>query len=52
MAGFGISQRVVQLSEFLGMGLYLGVMPLITYTYAGSNTARMCRFISMTAYWC
>ncbi len=49
VAGFGISQRVVQLSEFVGMGLGMGVVPLIAYGYTAKNIHRMKQVINTTA---
>jgi len=48
VAGFGISQRVVQLSEFIGMGLFMGVVPLLGYSYAAKNIERMMKIIRTT----
>jgi len=49
IAGFGISQRVVQLSDFIGMGLFMGVVPLIAYVYTAKNIKRMMKIIQITA---
>jgi len=49
VAGFGISQRVVQLSDFIGMGLFMGVVPLIAYSYSAKNIKRMLGIIRTTA---
>lgn len=49
VAGFGISQRVVQLSDFIGMGLFMGVVPLIAYSYTAKNIKRMLEIIRSTA---
>lgn len=49
VAGFGISQRVVQLSDFIGMGLFMGVVPLIAYAYTAKNIKRMMKIIQTTA---
>ncbi|GKU25906.1 MATE family efflux transporter [Clostridium folliculivorans] len=49
VAGFGISQRVVQLSDFIGMGLFMGVIPLIAYSYSAKNIKRMLEIIRTTA---
>lgn len=51
VAGFGISQRVVQLSDFIGMGLYMGVVPLIAYAYSAKNTDRMIKIIKSTSFY-
>lgn len=49
VAAFGISQRLVQLSEFVAMGLYMGVVPLIAYAYAAKDIKRMKGIIKTTA---
>ncbi|HEY5563527.1 MAG TPA: MATE family efflux transporter [Clostridiaceae bacterium] len=49
VAAFGISQRLVQLSEFVAMGLYMGVVPLISYAYAAKDIKRMKGIIKTTA---
>lgn len=49
VAGFGISQRVVQLSDFIGMGLFMGVIPLVAYSYSAKNIKRMQEIIRTTA---
>lgn len=49
VAGFGISQRIVQLSDFIGMGLFMGVVPLIAYAYSAKNKDRMMKIIRSTA---
>lgn len=51
VAGFGISQRVVQLSDFIGMGLFMGVVPLIAYAYTAKNIERMMKIIRTTAFY-
>lgn len=51
LAAFGIFQRVVQLSDFIGMGLFLGVVPLIAYSYAAKNSKRMLDIIRHTAFY-
>jgi multidrug efflux pump len=51
VAGFGISQRVVQLSDFIGMGLFMGVVPLIAYSYAAKNIKRMLEIVRSTAFY-
>ena len=49
VAAFGISLRIVQLSEFVAMGLYMGVVPLIAYAYAAKDIKRMMGIIKTTA---
>lgn len=49
VAAFGIAQRVVQLSEFIGMGLFMGVVPLIAFTYAAKDYDRLRDVIKTTS---
>lgn len=49
IAGFGISLRVVQISELIAMGLCMGIVPLIAYSYASKNFPRMKEIIRTTA---
>jgi putative MATE family efflux protein len=48
IAAFGIANRVVQICEFLGVGIFTGVVPLIAYAYAAGKTARLKQVISTT----
>ena len=41
LAGFGISQKLVQITDLIGMGLYMGVIPLIAVAYGAGNELRM-----------
>ncbi|AAK80439.1 putative MATE family efflux protein [Clostridium acetobutylicum] len=41
VAGFGIALRIVQVPEFLSMGVMMGVMPLIAYNFSKKNFARL-----------
>ncbi len=41
VASFGIALRVVQVPEFLSMGLFFGIIPLIAYNFASKNFARL-----------
>lgn len=41
IAAFGISLRIVQLPEFLCMGLFMGISPLIGYSYGAKNKKRL-----------
>lgn len=41
VAGFGVALRIVQVPEFLSMGLFLGLIPLFAFTYAGRNIVRL-----------
>ncbi|WP_407309439.1 MATE family efflux transporter [Desulfosporosinus sp. SB140] len=49
VAAFGISQRIVQLSDFIGMGLFMGIVPLVAYSYTAGNIRRMTSIIKTTA---
>lgn len=40
LAGAGIGLRIVQIPEFLAMGLFIGLIPFFAFNYAGSNIAR------------
>jgi putative MATE family efflux protein len=41
IAAFGVSQRIVQVPEMLVMGVTLGVLPLIAYSFGARNRARL-----------
>ena len=41
VASFGIVLRITQLPEFLTMGLFLGIMPLIAYNFSSKNINRV-----------
>ncbi|MFL0198028.1 MATE family efflux transporter [Clostridium sp. WILCCON 0269] len=41
VAGFGIALRITQVPEFLSMGLYLGIIPLIAYNFSNKNFVRL-----------
>ena len=41
IAAFGVSLRIVQLPEFICMGVLVGVMPLLGYSYGSKNSARL-----------
>jgi putative MATE family efflux protein len=49
VAAFGIAMRVCQISDFIGMGLYMGVVPLIAFSYAANNTERLNKVLKTTA---
>lgn len=40
-AAFGVANRVVQICEFLGQGIFAGVVPLIAFAYAAGNRKRL-----------
>ena len=41
LAAFGVALRIVQLPEFLVMGITLGVMSLFAYSFGAGNKARL-----------
>jgi multidrug efflux pump len=48
IAAFGVANRVVQICEFLGTGLFEGVIPLIAFAYAAGNKARLNAILKAT----
>ena len=50
VAGLGISQRVIQIIDFVGMGFSMGAVPLIAYSYSYSakNQERLRQIIKTT----
>jgi multidrug efflux pump len=48
IAGFGIALRIVQLPEFLCMGLFMGVIPLLAYSFGAKNKERYLTTIKHT----
>ena len=49
LAGFGISQKLVQIVDLIGMGLYMGVIPLIAVACGAGNALRMKEIIKKTS---
>lgn len=49
LVGFGISQKLVQVVDLIGMGLYMGVIPLIAVAYGAGNELRMKEIIRKTS---
>lgn len=41
IAAFGVSLRIVQLPEFLCMGLFMGVIPLLAFAFGAQNKKRL-----------
>ncbi|RCX17720.1 putative MATE family efflux protein [Fontibacillus phaseoli] len=41
VASFGIALRIVQVPEFLSMGLFFGIIPLIAYNFSNKNIPRL-----------
>ena len=48
VASFGVANRLCQISDFIGMGLYMGVVPLIAFSYAAGNTKRLSKLLKTT----
>lgn len=48
VAGLGISQRVIQIIDFVGMGFAMGAVPLIAYSYSAKNQERLRQIIQTT----
>ncbi|QAA32644.1 MATE family efflux transporter [Clostridium manihotivorum] len=51
VASFGIALRIVQVPEFLAMGLALGIIPLIAYNFSNENYKRLKDSIRQSALW-
>ena len=51
VAAFGVANRVCQISDFIGMGLYMGVVPLIAFSYASNNIVRLNKVLKTTAFY-
>ncbi len=49
IVAFGVSLRIVQLPEFLCMGLFMGITPLIGYSYGAKNKERLQSAMKQTA---
>ncbi|STB00068.1 MATE family efflux transporter [Clostridium baratii] len=49
VAGFGIALRIVQVPEFLSMGIFLGIMPLLAYNFSNGNFKRLKSGIKQSA---
>lgn len=48
VAGFGISQRVVQITDFISMSFSMGAVPLIAFAYSAKNNERLVEIIKTT----
>lgn len=48
VAGFGVAQRVVQIVDCIGMGLAMGVVPLIAFAYSANNQKRLMEIVKKT----
>lgn len=51
VAAFGIANRVVQISDFIGMGLYVGIVPLIAFAYSAGNQQRLKQILQTTLFY-
>lgn len=45
VAAFGVANRLVQIVEFLGSGIFAGIVPLMAYSYASGNHHRLSQVI-------
>jgi len=48
VAGLGISQRVVQIADFISMSFSMGAVPLIAFAYSARNYERLMEIIKTT----
>lgn len=48
VAGFGISQRIIQIIDFISMGFAMGSVPLIAYAYSAQNDKRLMEIVKKT----
>jgi putative MATE family efflux protein len=48
VAAFGVANRVVQIVEFLGSGLFAGIVPLIAFAYSAGLRQRLNQVVSTT----
>ncbi len=51
VAAFGISQRIIQLIDFISMSFAMGVVPLIAYAYSAQNNKRLMEIIKKTIFY-
>lgn len=51
VAGFGIALRIVQVPEFLSMGLAFGIVPLIAYNFSNGNFKRLRKSVFCASIW-
>jgi len=51
VAAFGIALRIVQVPEFVSMGLSLGIIPLIAYNFSNKNFSRLKEGIKHSFFW-
>lgn len=48
VAGFGISQRIIQIVDFISMSFAMGSVPLIAYAFSAQNNKRLLEIIKKT----
>lgn len=48
VAGFGISQRIIQIIDFISMSFVMGAVPLIAFAYSAGNNERLMEIIKKT----
>lgn len=48
VAAFGVANRICQISDFIGMGIYMGVIPLIAFSYSSNNMERLYKVLKTT----
>lgn len=51
IAGFGISLRIVQIPEFLSMGMFLGMIPFFAFNFGGKNFKRFNEGVKQLMIW-
>jgi putative MATE family efflux protein len=51
LAGFGVALRVVQLPEFLCMGVFMGVLPLLAVSHGARDVARLRAAVRQSGVW-
>jgi len=51
VAAFGVANRLVQIVEFLGAGLFAGIIPLMAFAYAAGQQKRLGEVVSTTTVW-
>ena len=49
VAGFSISQRLVMVADMIGMGIYMGVVPLVAAAYSSNDEKRLNTLLKKTA---
>jgi len=51
VAAFGVANRLMQIVEFLGAGLFAGIIPLMAFSYSAGNQKRLNEVLSTTTVW-